>query len=293
MFFNNHKTEELGDMFNMARIGANIMKARKAKGLTQMALADELGISFQAVSNWERGQSCPDIAKLGELSRLFEVSIDELLGNERAARITRDLTEDRTPDLKPEELVQVAPLLTEEQADRAVEQQKMDVNQLAGFAPFVSWEFLNKIARSCLENGGRLKDLVAIAPFLGRDLLRELALNAYQQGDTLCEIAPIAPFLGRETTSLLAQKAYDATGILTDLEPLAPFLERELLSRLALDAWQQNGLSDLAPLVPFLTKDVRNHIAGEMLRAGKLTDIAPLLPFLDNSLIEEFLESKG
>ena len=90
MFFNN-KTEETRDMFNMARIGANIMKARKAKGLTQMALADELGISFQAVSNWERGQSCPDIAKLGELSQLLEVSIDELLGNRRAAEITKEL----------------------------------------------------------------------------------------------------------------------------------------------------------------------------------------------------------
>ena len=51
MFFNNQKTEELGDMFNMARIGANIMKARKAKGLTQMALADAMGISFQAVGS--------------------------------------------------------------------------------------------------------------------------------------------------------------------------------------------------------------------------------------------------
>ena len=153
MFFNNHKTEELGDMFNMARIGANIMKARKAKGLTQMALADAMGISFQAVSNWERGQSCPDIAKLGELSHLLEVSIDELLGNERAARITRDLAEDRTPDLKAEELVQVAPLLTEKQADRAASGHSLSMMDLMTYAPFVSREFLNRQARNHLETG--------------------------------------------------------------------------------------------------------------------------------------------
>ncbi len=43
--------------FDMMKIGANIMRARKAKGMTQMQLANALGISFQAVSNWERGVS--------------------------------------------------------------------------------------------------------------------------------------------------------------------------------------------------------------------------------------------
>lgn len=65
------------NMFDMGRIGLNISRLRKDAGLTQMGLADRLGISFQAVSNWERGISMPDIAKLGELSELLNVSIDE------------------------------------------------------------------------------------------------------------------------------------------------------------------------------------------------------------------------
>ena len=56
-----------------------------------MGLADRLGISFQAVSNWERGVSMPDIAKLGELSELLNVSIDEILGNERAAKLAESV----------------------------------------------------------------------------------------------------------------------------------------------------------------------------------------------------------
>ena len=45
-----------------------------------MELAERLNISFQAVSNWERGNSMPDISKLPELAELFGISIDELLG---------------------------------------------------------------------------------------------------------------------------------------------------------------------------------------------------------------------
>ena len=56
MFFNNKPHQEAqGLMFDQQRIGANIMKARKAKGYTQMTRADARGVSFQAVSNWERG----------------------------------------------------------------------------------------------------------------------------------------------------------------------------------------------------------------------------------------------
>ena len=42
-------------MFDMNQIGKNISNLRKSIGITQMDLADKLGISFQAISNWERG----------------------------------------------------------------------------------------------------------------------------------------------------------------------------------------------------------------------------------------------
>ena len=44
-------------MFDTKIIGKKIAALRKAKDMTQMELADKLGISFQAVSNWERGGS--------------------------------------------------------------------------------------------------------------------------------------------------------------------------------------------------------------------------------------------
>lgn len=70
-------------MFDMLKVGRNIVRLRGLAGLTQMGLADKLGISYQAVSNWERGNSMPDISKLPQLAEIFGVGIDEILGEEQ------------------------------------------------------------------------------------------------------------------------------------------------------------------------------------------------------------------
>ena len=67
-------------MFNMEMVGHKIAELRKNRNMTQFELADKMGISFQAVSNWERGNSMPDISKLPELAEVFGVAIDCLLG---------------------------------------------------------------------------------------------------------------------------------------------------------------------------------------------------------------------
>ena len=61
-------------------LAKNIAKYRKAQGFTQEELARTVGVSFQAVSKWETGQSCPDIALLGELSASLGTDINTLMG---------------------------------------------------------------------------------------------------------------------------------------------------------------------------------------------------------------------
>ena len=65
---------------NTIRIYEQIAFLRKQKGLTQEELAKTLGVTNQAVSKWESGQCCPDIQLLPDLAKLFEVTVDELLG---------------------------------------------------------------------------------------------------------------------------------------------------------------------------------------------------------------------
>lgn len=69
-------------------LGNNISEKRKAKGLTQEELANILGVSPQAVSKWENNLSCPDISLLPEISKVFGISVDALLGVEASAEKT-------------------------------------------------------------------------------------------------------------------------------------------------------------------------------------------------------------
>ena len=56
-----------------------IQQLRKRKGISQEELADRIGVSRQAVSKWESGQTSPDLEKIVLLSDYFEVSTDYLL----------------------------------------------------------------------------------------------------------------------------------------------------------------------------------------------------------------------
>ncbi len=62
-------------------LGKRIMQHRKKLKLTQDQLAEQLGVTAQAVSKWENDQSCPDIAMLPKLASIFGITADQLLGS--------------------------------------------------------------------------------------------------------------------------------------------------------------------------------------------------------------------
>jgi transcriptional regulator with XRE-family HTH domain len=59
--------------------GAYISRLRRDKDWTQLDLADQLNVTHQAVSRWEKGDSFPDIAVLARMAALFGISVDDLL----------------------------------------------------------------------------------------------------------------------------------------------------------------------------------------------------------------------
>ena len=60
-------------------IGSNIKRLREERSLTQEQVADKLGVTFQAVSSWERDEYRPDTDKLIRLAELFDVSVSALV----------------------------------------------------------------------------------------------------------------------------------------------------------------------------------------------------------------------
>lgn len=64
----------------MNNISTIIKKIRKENNLTQKQLADILGVTYQAVSKWENNKSVPDISILKNISNIYNIEINELLG---------------------------------------------------------------------------------------------------------------------------------------------------------------------------------------------------------------------
>ena len=66
-------------MLDMNKVAKNIKNARTKKNMTQLELADIVGVSYQAVSNWERGNSMPDIGKISDIAKALDIDVTELL----------------------------------------------------------------------------------------------------------------------------------------------------------------------------------------------------------------------
>ena len=60
-------------------LGMMISSLRKENGMTQLELAEKMGVTDKAVSKWERDLSCPDVNTIPKLAEIFNISVDELM----------------------------------------------------------------------------------------------------------------------------------------------------------------------------------------------------------------------
>ena len=60
-------------------LGGRIARLRKENGMTQLELADRMGVTDKAVRKWERDVSCPDIASMPRLAEVLGATVDELM----------------------------------------------------------------------------------------------------------------------------------------------------------------------------------------------------------------------
>ncbi len=67
-------------------LGMMISSLRKENGMTQLELAEKMGVTDKAVSKWERDLSYPDVNSIPKLADIFGVSVDELMHNRRESQ---------------------------------------------------------------------------------------------------------------------------------------------------------------------------------------------------------------
>ena len=94
-------------------IGERITALRRGRNLSQEALGEALGVSRQAISKWEADTSLPEVDKLVALSRMFGVTVGELLGVEEGRA--------DAPQAEPDELTEQQIRMVEEIAARYIE----------------------------------------------------------------------------------------------------------------------------------------------------------------------------
>lgn len=281
-------------MFNMEKVGRNIAELRKKCNMTQMELADKMGISFQAVSNWERGTSMPDISKLPELAEIFGVTIDQLLGEkseivESAAKgdMKTYLENNEVP---MEEIRNAAPILKPDQVDGIVESElvegdkKVSLHDIEDILPFVGRDVVNKLARKMAENG-EYKDLDYVLPFASNDVINEIALKMISEHKN---IGDIAHFVSKDIIREHAENLYKESG-LRALEDIIPFIPKDLLRQIAEMEYAKNGLRNFDSLAPFLNDDYLNDLARNAIKLQGIKAISDIAPFLDKKVLAECL----
>ncbi len=196
-------------MFNMEKVGRNIAEQRKKNNMTQFELADKLGISFQAVSNWERGKSMPDISKLSLLSEIFNIPIEMILGEysgliESAAR--GDIKESfESGAITLEEVDKAACVLKPCQLDIIAGSKRIkDLSDIQALLPFLSNSVINNLALKAMKEK-RYNDLNIVAPFVSQNLINEMAAELINNGEN---IVGIAPFISKDILNELVKKKY-------------------------------------------------------------------------------------
>lgn len=305
-------------MFDVIEIGRRISRLRKEQDMTQPALADKMGVSFQAVSNWERGASMPDISKLPELAEVLGVSVDELLGGGRGSELIAHVLDGseeafvEESDVTLEEAGEAAPVLKPKQVKRIVlainekneKQEKkhgwekegkdsgVSLSGLLAIAPFLDEESVDDLAMRLAPVTGIAK-LAAIAPFVSEKALDQLAEKAVTENVPIGELAAIAPFLSEKALDNLAERALDGKSRVGELAAIAPFLSEKALGNIAEKVLENGGrINELAAIAPFLEEDQLDKIVKSALRNGTETgEITALLPFLSQDTLKELVKS--
>ena len=231
-------------MIDNIAVGKTIAKLRQNKNMTQQQLAAALSVSHQAVSKWETGAALPDVQTLVALTRLFGITIEQLLEGEvpedrveppkpvspfdesiqsignfvnnfmdSIFRSQKDpkAGEDKDDDAEaadiPKEAEEGDTAADEgqENVENEEEAEPFDVQRLLQMAPFMSKAAVDELL---LENRDKLSpaDIARFAPFASQECLEKLIQNNDEQLDWDV-LRKVAPFLKREMVDNLARAA--------------------------------------------------------------------------------------
>ncbi len=178
-------------MFDTTKFGAYIAGLRKSADLTQSELADRLGLTRQAVSRYESGDSFPDLPVLKQMAAVFGVSLERLIRagepTEGEAAIISGAAEGR--DVIPE-----------------------NISDLVNLAPWLKPSVLNRLAESLSKDGIDMSNLLSLAEYLNetdtQKLIKSVTFDSIGEMD-MNLLERLLPLLGPYASEVIFQKILD------------------------------------------------------------------------------------
>lgn len=292
------KKEEKSEMFVMKKVGRRISELRKRKNMTQLELADRMGISFQAVSNWERGNSMPDISKLPELAEILGTSIDDIIGGkspliENAAEGTlEDYIENNPVSL--EEIKEAAPVLKPSQMVVIADKNVKVIAKGASGKLTVNGKTYDLDKPDSIEADGKqirwvqekeepsenFSDSRQESDTEGRSQGGDSILSGMSQGD----IEELLPYLNDDAAEKLI-RMLQKDG--RDISHLLPLIDDDVAASMAIEMYNQGGLDSILTLLDDIDEDTLSEIAAMEAEKNGFGAIIPMIQYIDEDLLGE------
>lgn len=180
-------------------LGEQIRSLRKTAGLSQEALAEQLGVSRQAVSKWENDSGLPETEKLIRMSQIFDVSLDTLVQND-------------TPQSESD-----APAPPPAESSPTVDPNAIDLATATGFLEYQSRK-LQRIALAVMLLVGSLALVYSFSELI---MLIWMLIDIIAVAQLILVYAAADPYraLHRQPLTLTADARTEIAGRLADEQP--------------------------------------------------------------------------
>jgi len=242
-------------------VSAYLKACRKAGNLTQNDVAEKMGVTPQAISKWERGESLPDISLLTDLAKLYGVSVESILnGNEKKEISLENIGE--------------------------------------SLNAFVSDDLFTLIKED-FENANNIIDL-NVTPdvflFITNTQKMQILDIIFTMPDYIVIVDDILPYLNNMQRlnlmrHILACKDYD------NIEPIMPYLSKAIKTEIVFELLENNAYGFLEEIMPLLGSEHKDmliqHVANNNYATDTLDNFYSFFDKKQRKILSELYEYGG
>lgn len=289
-------------MFDSIKLGQYIQFLRKSEGLTQSRLAETLGVSHQAVSNWERGESMPDIALLSQIARALGTTVDRMLAAAEDFDKTKYEAFAAAEPAEPAEAQQPEaggappePETNEPKADEAEREADARADRPQEDFPDFNAAFRNlrdtvqDAVNQAVKSLDGFRGVKAVFSSVGKEIEDALE-DAEEEIEELSEDLKDVKRKRRQV-EINIRSASDSDEW-TQIVEMAPFASPEALDRLVDKLDVKVDMRKLASVAPFLSEESLAKLIERALEGGDPSGVdalAGLAAFLDSDRLDQIV----